>query len=208
MKGTDREAIMKEALEVLRNGGVIVYPTDTIWGIGCDATNPLAVKKVYEIKKRQDSKALVLLAASLDMVARYVKDIPPIAVDLVEVNDKPMTLIYPQGICGKAPEAGAEPVIDRHFLAWNVVAEDGSVAIRIPMQEFCRNLSYKLGRPVVSTSANISGEPAPKSYKDISKEILDAADYVVPPVMDKESTGAASQIIKVELDGEVKIIRA
>lgn len=199
--------IQKEALEVLRNGGIIVYPTDTIWGIGCDATNPAAVKKVYEIKKREDSKALVLLAANLDMVARYVKEIPPIAVDLVEVNDKPMTIIYPQGIAGKAPAPGQEAVADRHFLAWNVVAEDGSVGIRIPMNEFCRDLSYKLGRPIVSTSANISGEASPKNFSQIAPEITEAADYVVPSYMDKESLGVASQIIKVEVDGQVKIIR-
>lgn len=207
MKPTVDE-VLKQALDVLRNGGIIVYPTDTIWGIGCDATNPAAVRKVYEIKKRSDSKALVLLAANLDMVARYVKVIPPIAVDLVEVNDKPMTLIYPQGISAKAPAAGEQEICDRHFLAWNVVAEDGSVGIRIPMHEFCRNLSYKLGRPIVSTSANISGEPAPTCYQDIPQSILDDADYVVPSFLDKESTGMASQIIKVEVDGQVKIIRA
>lgn len=207
MKPTVDE-VLKQTLEVLRSGGIIVYPTDTIWGIGCDATNPAAVRKVYEIKQRSDSKALVLLAANLDMVARYVKVIPPIAVDLVEVNDKPMTLIYPQGICGKAPAAGEQEIADRHFLAWNAVAEDGSVGIRIPMHEFCRNLSYKLGRPIVSTSANISGEPAPTCFQDIPQAILDAADYVVPSFLDKESTGLASQIIKVEVDGQVKIIRA
>ncbi|MBQ2069008.1 MAG: threonylcarbamoyl-AMP synthase [Bacteroidales bacterium] len=202
------ESVIKEALEVLRSGGIIVYPTDTIWGIGCDATNPEAVEKVYALKRRSDSKALVLLASSLDMVARYVKEIPPIAVDLVEVNDRPMTLIYPGAICGKAPVPPAKAVADRHFLAWNVVAEDGSVGIRVPMMDFCRDLAFKLGRPLVSTSANISGEPSPKSFKDIPQEILDSADYVVPAALEKDSTGAASQIIKVELDGEVKIIRA
>lgn len=202
------ESIMGQALAVLRDGGIIVYPTDTIWGIGCDATNPEAVAKVYSIKRREDSKALVLLAANMDMVARYVKEIPSIAVDLVEVNDRPMTIIYPGAICGKAPRSGAETIRgDRHFLAWNAVAEDGSVGIRIPMMDFCRDLSYKLGRPLVSTSANISGEPSPKTFKDIPEEILSAADYVVPSHLGRSSTGAASQIIKVELDGQVKIIR-
>ena len=199
------DEITKQALEVLRGGGIIVYPTDTIWGIGCDATNPAAVRRVYEIKRRQDSKALVLLAASLDMVARYVKEIPPIAVDLVEVNDTPMTIIYPQGIAGRP---GTDDAGDRHFLAWNVVAEDGSVGIRIPMNEFCRNLSFKFGRPIVSTSANISGSPAPEDFGNIAPEVLEAADYVVPAFLGKGSTGAASQIIKVEVDGQVKIIRA
>ena len=204
----DLSSVLSEAVKVLRDGGIIVYPTDTIWGLGCDATNPAAVEKIYKIKQRSDSKALVLLASGLDMVARYVKEIPEIAINLIEVNDRPMTLIYPKGICSSAPEAGKEPVADRHFLAWNVVAEDGSVGIRIPMAEFCRNLAFKLGRPLVSTSANISGEPSPLKFKDIAPEITAAADYVVPAWIDTESTGAASQIIKVEVDGQVKIIRA
>lgn len=207
MKKTTDE-ILKEAVEVLRGGGVIVYPTDTIWGIGCDATNPAAVRKIYSLKRREDSKALVLLASDLDMVARYVREIPPIAVDLVEVNDKPMTIIYPQAIHGKAPEEGQEEVPDRHFLAWNVVAEDESAGIRIPMSEFCRNLAYRLGRPIVSTSANISGRPSPSGFGSIEREIIEGADYVVPSYLDKGALGTASQIIKVGLDGQVKIIRA
>lgn len=195
--------ILKEAVNVLREGGIILYPTDTIWGLGCDATNPEAVKKIYQIKRRSDSKALVLLASSLDMVAKYVKEIPDAAIQLVEVNDSPMTLIYPCAICGK-PEAPA----DRHFLAWNAVAEDGSVGIRVPMSDFCRDLAYRLGRPVVSTSANVSGEPSPKSFRDIPQEIKDAVDYVVSPRLEKGSTGKSSQIIKVGLKGEVEIIRA
>ena len=198
---------MRQALDVLKNGGVIVYPTDTIWGIGCDATNPAAVQKVYEIKHRADSKALVLLAASLDMVGRYVKVIPPIAVDLVEVNDRPMTLIYPGAICGKAPEPGKEAVADKHFLAWNVVAEDGSVGIRIPMMEFCRNVCFKLGRPIVSTSANLSGEPTPTRFAEIPQAIKEGVDYVVEPWLEQEATGRSSQILKVGLSGEIEIIR-
>lgn len=205
MNMIDINEIMKEALSVLRGGGVIVYPTDTIWGIGCDATNPEAVARVYSMKKRSDSKALVLLASSLDMVARYVKEIPPMAVELVEVNDAPMTIIYPGAICGR-PSDG--PSGDRHFLAWNAVAEDGSVGIRIPRMQLCRDLAYKLGRPLVSTSANISGEPSPKKFTEIPREIIDGADLVLPSFLEKESTGAASQIIKVDLDGQVKVIRA
>ncbi len=204
----DIEKVIKEAKEVLANGGVILYPTDTVWGLGCDATNPVAVEKIYSIKKRADSKALVLLASSLEMVARYVKDIPEMAAQLVEVNDSPMTIVYPEGICAKPAREGGEVVVDRHFLARNVVAEDGSVAIRVPMNEFCRNLAFKLGRPVVSTSANISGMPAPKKFRDIPEEIVSAVDYVVPAPLEKESTGQPSQIIRVELDGQVKIIRA
>ena len=199
----DTELILKQALETLRSGGVILYPTDTVWGIGCDATDPAAVAKVFAIKHRSDSKALVLLAADLDMVARYVKVIPQMAIDLVEVNDAPMTLIYPGAIAGEKDAAA-----DRRRLAWNVVAEDGSVGIRIPMSEFCRQLAFKLGRPVVSTSANISGEPTPQRFTDIADEIKAAVDYACPPKTDTESTGKASQIISIGLDGEVKIIRA
>ncbi|MDD6052970.1 MAG: L-threonylcarbamoyladenylate synthase [Bacteroidales bacterium] len=199
--------ILAEAVKVLREGGVILYPTDTIWGIGCDATNPEAVAKVYGIKKRPDSKSLVLLADSLDMVGRYVREIPDIAVQLVEVNDRPMTIIYPDAICGKAPAEGSKAVADRHFLAYNAVAEDGSVGIRVPMNEFCRNLCYKLGRPVVSTSANLSGEASPERYADIPQEIISAVDYVVDPALERDSQGKASQIIKVGLRGEIQIIR-
>lgn len=199
--------ILAEAVKVLREGGVILYPTDTIWGIGCDATNPEAVAKVYGIKKRPDSKSLVLLADSLDMVGRYVREIPDIAVQLVEVNDRPMTIIYPDAICGKAPAEGSKAVADRHFLAYNTVAEDGSVGIRVPMNEFCRNLCYRLGRPVVSTSANLSGEASPERYADIPQEIISAVDYVVDPALERDSQGKASQIIKVGLRGEIQIIR-
>lgn len=196
-----------EILKVLREGGTILYPTDTIWGIGCDATNPEAVAKVYEIKQRADSKALILLASGMDMVCRYVKEIPPMAQMLVEANDRPMTIIYPGGIAGKAPKEGEKAVADKHFLAYNVVAEDGSVGIRVPMMQFCRDLAYRLGRPIVSTSANISGEPAPKRFKDIPKEIVEAVDYVADHRLEKESTGLASQIIWLGMDGEVRIIR-
>ena len=135
MKKT-RDEILAETLKVLREGGLILYPTDTVWGIGCDATNPEAVAKVYALKQRSDAKALVLLASGLDQVGRYVREIPDIAIQLVEVNDRPMTLIYPGAMAGKAPAEGEKAVIDKHFLAWNVVAEDGSVGIRIPMMEF------------------------------------------------------------------------
>lgn len=196
---------MTEALETLRKGGIILYPTDTIWGLGCDATNPEAVARIYAIKKRSDSKSLVLLADSLDTVGRFVREIPEMAIELVEVNDRPMTIIYPGAICGKSPEEGGKA--DRHFLAYNTVAEDGSVGIRVPMMEFCRNLVFKLGRPVVSTSANISGEPSPQSFAEIPEDIKNAVDYIVDPFLEKESTGQASQIIKVGLKGEIEIIR-
>ena len=193
------EEILNEALRVVRAGGTILYPTDTVWGLGCDATRAEAVRRIYEIKQREDSKSLVLLACDMDMVARYVKEIPSIAVDLVEVNDAPMTLIYPGAVCS---ETG-----DRWHLAANVVAEDGSVGIRIPLMEWCRQLVFKLGRPIVSTSANISGEPTPLRFSQIPQEIKDAVDFVVPPSVDTQSSGKASQILKVGLRGEIEIIR-
>ena len=183
---------IEKAIEVLKNGGVILYPTDTIWGIGCDATNPEAVKKVFAIKQREESKSLVTLVSDLDMLARYVKEIPEAAIDLIEVNDAPMTIIYPEAV----------------GLAQNVIAEDGSVGIRIPRNEFCRQLCFKLRKPLVSTSANISGENPPKGFKDISLQIKNAVDYTVHPSMEeKTSTHKASQIIKLSLSGQIQIIR-
>ena len=207
MARKNQTEIIAEALAVLRDGGLILYPTDTVWGIGCDATNPAAVAKVFALKKRPDSKSLVLLASDLDMVARYIKVIPPIAVDLVEVNDRPMTLVYPGAICGRKPADGEEARAERHLLAWNTVAEDGSVGIRIPMMDFCRDLVARLARPLVSTSANLSGEPSPHVFAEVAQEIRDGVDYVVEPYLEKGSTGLASQIIKVEVDGQVTIIR-
>ena len=193
------EEILAEALRVVREGGTVLYPTDTVWGLGCDATNAAAVARIFEIKQRADSKSLVLLASDLDMVAKYVKEIPSIAVDLVEVNDAPMTIIYPGAICS---ETG-----DKWHLAASCVAADGSVGIRIPLAPWCQQLVFKLGRPLVSTSANISGEPTPQRFSDIPQEIKDAVDFVVPPSVDTASTGRASQILKVGLRGEIEIIR-
>ena len=193
----DSTPIIQEAVKVLREGGVILYPTDTVWGIGCDATNEKAVARVFEIKRRSEAKSLVLLACDLDMVAKHIKEIPSIAIDLVEVNDAPMTIIYP----------GAQ------YLAPNAVAEDGSVGIRIPLAEdnpagaFCKELVYRLRRPLVSTSANISGEPTPSSFAEISEEIKGAVDYVVPKPFGAGATGRSSQIIKLGLGGEVEILR-
>lgn len=197
----DNKEILSQALKVLKEGGVILYPTDTVWGIGCDATNEKAVARVFEIKRRSGAKSLVLLASDLDMVAMHVKQIPSIAIDLVEVNDAPMTIVYP----------GAQ------YLAPNVIAEDGSVGIRIPFvdeedtgslkgADFCRELTRRLRRPLVSTSANISGEPTPSCWKEISEEIKNAVDWCAPKNLES-GTGRASQIIKLGLKGEVEIIR-
>ncbi len=202
-----KEEIQK-ALEVLRGGGVILYPTDTVWGIGCDATDPEAVARVYEIKRRADSKSLVLLAGDMDMVCRYVREVPEMAVQLVEVNDRPMTIIYPDAVAGACPSAdGVMPVADRRALAFNTVAEDGTVGIRIPMMDFCQQLVARLGRPLVSTSANISGEATPKKFSEISDAIKSAVDHVVDPSLEKGATGQSSSIIKVGLDYSIQIIR-
>lgn len=200
----DLNNVISEALKVIREGGVILYPTDTVWGLGCDATNGKAVARIFEIKRRSEAKSLVLLASDMDMVAKHVKEIPSIAIDLVEVNDSPMTIVYP----------GAQ------YLAPEVIAEDGSVGIRIPYTEealdsspaggaaFCKALIRKMRCPLVSTSANISGEPTPKVFAEISEDIKNAVDYIVPASLEKGSSGRSSQIIKLGLKGEVKIIRA
>lgn len=201
------EEIYKKVLEVLRSGGIFLYPTDTVWGLGCDATDPVAVAKIFKLKNRADSKSLVLLASDMDMIARYVKTIPDMAVQLVEVNDRPMTIIYPGALSAPAPAEGEEPKADRYRLAHNVVAEDGSVGIRIPMMDFCREMVRRFGRPVVSTSANISGEPTPKNFSEITQEIRSGVDYIVDPSIEKGATGQSSSIIKVGLDATVQIIR-
>ena len=194
---------IQKALEVLRGGGVILYPTDTVWGIGCDATDPEAVAKIYAIKNREDSKSLVLLASDMDMICRYVKEVPEMAVQLVEVNDKPMTIIYPGAVAG---EKGCMKA-DRRALAFNTVAEDGTVGIRIPMMDFCQTLVAKFGRPIVSTSANVSGETTPKKFAEISEQIRNAVDHIVDPSLEKGDTGHSSSIIKVGLDYSIEIIR-
>lgn len=194
---------IQKALEVLRSGGIILYPTDTVWGIGCDATDPEAVAKVFAIKRREDSKSLVLLASDMDMICRYVKEVPEMAIQLVEVNDKPMTIIYPGAVAG---EKGVMKQ-DRRALAFNAVAEDGTVGIRIPMMDFCQQLVARLGRPIVSTSANISGEPTPKKFAEISPAIRDAVDHIVDPTLERGATGHSSSIIKVGLDYSIEIIR-
>ena len=204
----DINEVVAEALDVLKRGGLILYPTDTVWGIGCDATNEAAVQRVFALKRRAEAKSLVLLACDLDMVARYIRKIPSIAVDLVSVNDAPMTIVYPGAVVqrvageGTAPEGRATLSSPAGFgLAPSVVAADGSVGIRIPRAGstgvdskgddwderpvsagavFCNRLIYRLRRPLVSTSANISGEPAPASFPEISPEIRAGVDYIVP----------------------------
>ena len=182
---------VKAAVDTLKAGGIILYPTDTVWGIGCDATNEEAVAKVFALKQRSDSKSLITLVADADMLGKYVKVIPEVAINLLEVNDKPMTIIYPDAM-------GLSP---------NVVAADGTAGIRIPMNDFCVEVIRRFHKPIVSTSANISGEPAPAWYEDIPVEIIEAADWIADPYLEEGATGEPSQIIQVGLHGEIKIIR-
>ncbi|MBQ8190690.1 MAG: threonylcarbamoyl-AMP synthase [Bacteroidaceae bacterium] len=182
---------IKQALDVLYKGGVILYPTDTIWGIGCDATNPEAVKRVYDIKRRMDSKAMLVLIDSPAKLNFYVKEVPPVAWDLMELTTKPLTIIYD----------GARNLAD------NLIAEDGSVGIRVTGEEFSRQLCFRFRKAIVSTSANISGEPAPKCFADISEDIKQAVDYIVGYRQNEKAAGKASGIIKLGIGGQVKVIR-
>lgn len=181
----------KKCVEVMRRGGVILYPTDTVWGIGCDASNADAVKRVYEIKRRADSKAMLLLVDSADRLARYVGDVPAVAWDLIELTTKPLTIIY-DGARNVAPA---------------LVAEDGSVGIRVTQELFSKELCYRFQKAVVSTSANISGESAPGNFSEISKEIIDAVDYVVNYRQMEKGKAKSSSIIKLAANGTVSIIR-
>jgi L-threonylcarbamoyladenylate synthase len=182
---------VKKAADILHNGGIILYPTDTIWGIGCDATNQNAVQRVYELKQRSDSKAMLVLLNNENKLSGYVSEVPETAWQLIEVNDRPMTIIYP----------GAKN------LAPNLIASDGSVGIRIVRDEFCEKLIAILKKPIVSTSANISGESAPQLFDQISDKIKSGVDYIVQWRQDDQVSRPASSIIKIFSDGHFKIIR-
>ena len=190
----DFDKDIRQAVEVLRRGGVILYPTDTVWGIGCDATNPEAVSRVYQIKQRDDSKALICLVDSEARMQRYVRNVPDVAWQLLEavnVPVKPITLIL-DGAVNLAP---------------NLIAEDGSIGIRITHEPFSRELCYRFQKALVSTSANISGEPAAQNYCDISPQLLDAVDYVCTSRRQEHKPHQPSSIIKIGQGGEVKVIR-
>ena len=175
----------------MREGGVILYPTDTIWGIGCDATNEDAVRRVYEIKQRQDSKAMLVLVDSSVKVDFYVQDVPEVAWDLIDLADKPLTIIY----------SGARN------LAANLLAEDGSVGIRVTNEDFSKRLCQQFRKAVVSTSANISGQPSPRNFSEISEEVKSAVDYIVGYLQEEMSNPKPSSIIKLDKGGVIKIIR-
>lgn len=190
-----REEDIKQAVETMRKGGVILYPTDTVWGIGCDATNAEAVKRVYEIKQREDSKALICLVDSDARMQRYFRNVPDVAWQLVDglkdSDAKPTTLVLDGAI----------------NLAENLIAEDGSVGMRITNEPFSKELCYRFQKAIVSTSANISGEPAAQNYCDIDPRIIEAVDYVCWSRRQEHKPHTPSSIIKLKENGEVTIIR-
>ena len=190
-----REEDIKNAVETMRKGGVILYPTDTVWGIGCDATNAEAVKRIYEIKQRDDSKALICLVDSDARMQRYFRTVPDVAWQLIdslkEGDGKPTTLILDAAI----------------NLAENLIAEDGSVGMRITNEPFSKELVYRFQKAIVSTSANISGEPAAQNYGDIDPRIIEAVDYVCWSRRQEHKPHTPSSIIKLKENGEVTIIR-
>lgn len=187
----NRQDDIKKAVEVMKNGGVILYPTDTVWGIGCDATNAEAVAKVYKIKQRDDSKALICLVDSDARLQRYVRNAPEVAWNVMELATKPTTVIFDEAV----------------NLAPNLIAEDGSIAMRITNEEFSKELCYRFQKPIVSTSANISGQPAAQNYCNISEELLNAVDYVCFSRRQEHKPHTPSSIIKIKNNGEIDIIR-
>ena len=182
---------IKAAVEILKQGGIILYPTDTIWGIGCDATREDAVKRIFTLKQRPDEKNMLILLDEADKLTKYMADVPEIAWNILEVTDKPLTIIFPNA----------------QNLAQSLVADDGSVGIRIVQDEFCCRLIHKFGKPIVSTSANISGMPWPSNFQKIDENIVKGVDYVVRWRQNDELCGKPSGIIKLGLNGEVKVIR-
>lgn len=182
---------VKKACTILAKGGIILYPTDTIWGIGCDATNEEAVRRVYEIKQRVDSKSMLVLIDSPDFLECYVTELPEVALSLIEVADKPLTIIY----------SGAKN------LAPNLIAEDGSVGIRVTNEEFSKNLCARFKKPIVSTSANISGHAAPGNFSEIDENIIKSVDYIVDFRRQEKTKSKPSGIVKLGKGGEIQIIR-
>jgi len=180
----------KEALSVLKRGGLILYPTDTVWGIGCDATNADAVDKIYALKKRAETQAMICLVHDFKLLNQFIEQIPEVAYDILKYAERPTTIVYDDPI----------------RVAENLVGEDNTLAIRVTRDDFCSQLIKRLGRPLVSTSANISGEPTPKSFKEISPAILNGVDYIVNLQRNKKS-GDPSTIIRLKNDGQVTILR-
>ena len=180
-----------EAVRVLRAGGIILYPTDTVWGLGCDATDAAAVRRIYELKHSDNKKSMLVLCASADMVVRYVNRAPGIAFEVMELATSPLTLILP-GAVG---------------VAENLVPDEGTLGVRVPDHAFCQAMLRGLGRPIVSTSANLSGEATPVRLQEVAREIVEGVDFVVDPRFEGKPTRKASSIVAFGEGGEVKVIR-
>ena len=193
MKTTmEYNGVLDSLLSVLSQGGTMLYPTDTIWGIGCDATNASAVDKIYDIKQRDHSKSMLILCSDLDMVERFVGGVGEEAARLLLSADRPTTVILPMTLSR---------------LANNLAASDGSIGVRIPRMEFCQNMLRAFGRPIVSTSANFSGSPSPSSFSDIDSNLIARVDFCVPHYFDRPSAGTSSRILKLSPSGDIQILR-
>lgn len=190
-KTASMNQVIKETIQVLKNGGIILYPTDTIWGIGCDATNPEAVAKIHKLKQSEDSKSMLVLLENPNLLNSYIDEVPEVAWELIEVSTKPLTIIYPKA----------------KNLAANLIAADGSIGIRVVKHNFCERLIQTFRKPIVSTSANIAGKTSPKSFKDIDAQIVDGVDFVVPQIYEESTTNLPSSIIQLGVRGEIKVIR-
>jgi L-threonylcarbamoyladenylate synthase len=181
---------IEQCCSSLKKGNTLLYPTDTVWGLGCDATNEQAVAKIYALKNRSNSKALICLMKDMAMIEEFVEQIPQAAKELIQQTNKPLTIVYPNA----------------RGLAANLVADDGSIAIRIPDHSFCQALLNRFNKPIVSTSANRSGDKTPHSFSEITSNILEQVDYVVN-LQEKEATGTPSTLVKIEKDGSISVIR-
>lgn len=184
--------VVHSAVAVLKKGGTLLYPTDTIWGIGCDASNAAAVEKIYAIKERDHNKSMLILCSDMDMVERYVGRVGEASARLLLSSDRPTTVILPLSLSR---------------LADNLTASDGTIGVRIPRMEFCHELLRLFGRPIVSTSANLSGRPSPSGYKNIETELISRVDYCVPSAYERTTDGISSRIVKVDAVGNVVVIR-
>lgn len=182
---------IKKACDILRKGGIILYPTDTIWGIGCDATNEEAVRRIFDLKQRDDSKSMLVLLDNPSKLQVYVQNVPDIAWDLIDLTDKPLTIIYD----------------DAKNLATNLIAPDGSIGIRITAETFSMELCRQYRKPIVSTSANLSGDPSPSNFSQIAQAIKDGVDYIVTYRQKEQKKTISSGIVKLSKDGSIKIIR-
>lgn len=181
---------INKCIEVLKAGGIVLYPTDTVWGLGCDATNDVAVQKIYDLKQRSDSKSLIVLVGNDAMLNYHVKDVPELAWDIIDISEKPTTIVYSSA----------------KNLAKNVIANDGSIAIRLIKNEFCSQLLFKFRKPIVSTSANLSGTPTPLHLSEISTSIINNVDFVVDAKFDTGNKKPSS-LIKIGMKGEIEILR-